>query len=168
MAYGLPNPACCPAATRTDATGAKPCCVFNKRRKSIWKRCWKRAGPFHPPSATNSCLLPEAWASSRPTTPVNWSGGFAKSAVNCCARRAVTDIFPIRFAGIVSSRLPGIRATCRAASSRTSSKTSVSRETNSILENSESCSTFDVDTNGHECHVKRGKRSGFRAESAEA
>ena len=90
MACGLPSPACCPAVTPTDATGAKRFSAFSKPRRPIWWRCWKPGVPSPLPFATNSSLPLKPWGGIRPSPAGNWSGGFARSAANLSGRAAAT------------------------------------------------------------------------------
>jgi len=132
---GSPNPPCCPAATLTDATEAKPCSAFNKPPRRIWRLCWKPVARFRRRFATNSSSRPDSWANTRPISAGNSTGDSWKSVANTSVAGAVTATTPIPSIRTASSHFRGIRATCRAASSPTSLKISASPAMNFILGN---------------------------------
>jgi len=123
MASGLPNPPCCPAATRTGATGARPPYDSNKPPRRIWKPCSKPAVLSRLLSATNLFSPPDLWANIPPGTAASWSAVCVRLGVNFFAPRAATGTTQIPSVLTASSRLRGIPATCLAASSPTLSKT---------------------------------------------
>ena len=139
MACGLRNRRSCPAAMRTDVTGAKPHFVFNRLRRRIWKRCLKPDAPSRLPSATNLFSPPDLWANTPLGTAASLTAACARSVVNSSARPAVTGIIQIHFVPTASLPLRGIPVTCRAELLPTSSKTSAFHATTSISKGFEPC-----------------------------